>query len=120
MKAANVSLQELTGRKSGVLLFRFAHSTDVVITDWSGCNKNELPLAFMGRSVIPMKRIFEVVQGEHHCDSVFSEIPDDANLSLDRDDRLADLEFDDPAGSVFTLCTADGQTVTVLIPDGWQ
>lgn len=49
-----------------------------------------------------------------------SEIPENVDRFLDRDDRLSDLEYDDPACEVFDLVTGDGQAVTVLVPDGWQ
>lgn len=114
-----ISLQSLTGRKSGVLLFRFQTSTDVIIGDWSGCREGELPIQFMGRSVIPMPRQF-ACKGERRSESVLSEIPENVDHFLDRNDRLSDLEDDDPEGTVFDLVTGDGNTVTVLVPDGWQ
>ena len=119
MTTARVSLMSLTGRKSGVLLFRFQNSTDVIITDWTGCKEGELPLRFMDRSVIPMPRQFDC-RSERRSASVMSEIPENVDRFLDRDDRLSDLEYDDPACEVFDLVTGDGQAVTVLVPDGWQ
>ena len=115
------SLTELTNRESGILLFQYKDSVgaQMIIGNWTECPDGTLPMLILGRSIIAFPCKWSCVN-THRTESVWDVVPENTELVFDKNGDAEDLEIDDPKGTVYDIVTADGRSVTVIVPDGWN
>lgn len=114
------SLMDLTKRESGVLLFHYNGGDQMIICNWSSCPEGTLPLVFCGQSIISMPNDWECVDSRE-VESVVDMIDAErTELRFDQNNDYDDLVYDDPKGVAYDLKCRDGESITVLVPEGWN
>ena len=106
VKTMTITLQELTGQESGVVIY----ADEAIICNWSSFSG--LPKVFATGLIDWPASIAKNTEGEHYED--LSEI-------LARVEIIYNPRADEPkSGKVYEVDTDEGDKILVIAPDGWN